>query len=371
MKGLRTSDVPGLLEAISDLYSSAEPEGLSARTLTAVQRAVSCDFICFDSFGGEGSLYYLDTKWDNDAAVLTVERQAEFGRLFNAAPEDHPNVRILERPPLEVVGFYDHVSEREFGRTPLFNEFFRKIDLVHQLSVMVSDDQGAKITCSVNRRRKHFVEHDRLMLSLLAPHLANAIRTSIELRKLQEQQTRLEHALEVSSRGLVGISPEGRVTDATERGLYLLMKHFKWNAAANSILPDELRNWLRSAGTAKPEVPLSYSPYFVRSEGCELRIDPIMDRSAERVTLLLHERSSGAPLVQTCGLSRREAEVLNWIADGKTDEVIGMMLGISTRTVQKHVEHIFHKLAVETRTAAVSKIRDVAADRLVAGREGH
>lgn len=52
------------------------------------------------------------------------------------------------------------------------------------------------------------------------------------------------------------------------------------------------------------------------------------------------------------GLTRREVEVLGWVTDGKTNTEIGLILSASPRTVQKHLEHIFEKLGVETRTAA-------------------
>lgn len=52
-------------------------------------------------------------------------------------------------------------------------------------------------------------------------------------------------------------------------------------------------------------------------------------------------------------LTRRELDVMQWVACGKTDADIGVLLAISTRTVHKHLEHIYEKLGVETRTAAV------------------
>lgn len=51
-------------------------------------------------------------------------------------------------------------------------------------------------------------------------------------------------------------------------------------------------------------------------------------------------------------LSPREAEVLVWISDGKRDREIATILGISWRTVEKHVQHILKKLGAETRTGA-------------------
>jgi DNA-binding CsgD family transcriptional regulator len=55
------------------------------------------------------------------------------------------------------------------------------------------------------------------------------------------------------------------------------------------------------------------------------------------------------------GLTLREAEVMHWLARGKTDSDIAALLSISPRTVQKHLEHVYVKLGVETRTAAVMR----------------
>ena len=52
-------------------------------------------------------------------------------------------------------------------------------------------------------------------------------------------------------------------------------------------------------------------------------------------------------------LTARESEVLRWLSTGKTDRDIGDILAISRRTVHKHLQRIYEKLGVETRTAAV------------------
>ena len=51
-------------------------------------------------------------------------------------------------------------------------------------------------------------------------------------------------------------------------------------------------------------------------------------------------------------LSKRETEVLSWVIQGKRDSEIGVILEISSRTVEKHVGQILHKLRVENRTTA-------------------
>ncbi len=51
-------------------------------------------------------------------------------------------------------------------------------------------------------------------------------------------------------------------------------------------------------------------------------------------------------------LTSREKEILGWIAEGKTNAEIGVILAIAPSTVKKHVEHIFEKLNVTNRTTA-------------------
>ena len=63
---------------------------------------------------------------------------------------------------------------------------------------------------------------------------------------------------------------------------------------------------------------------------------------------LLQTRQTYAPK------NARELEVLTWLARGKSNAEIGPILGISSGTVGKHLEHIYPKLGVENRTAAAS-----------------
>lgn len=68
--------------------------------------------------------------------------------------------------------------------------------------------------------------------------------------------------------------------------------------------------------------------------------------------------SSPAPLI-SLGLSPREAEVLLWVAQGKTNPEVASILGISEETVKKHMKQVLAALAVETRTAATLRALEV------------
>jgi len=69
--------------------------------------------------------------------------------------------------------------------------------------------------------------------------------------------------------------------------------------------------------------------------------------------------SSAAPLEKALGLTPRVAEVLLWVAQGKTNSEIGSILGISESTVKKHMIDVLQVLGVETRTAATLQALEV------------
>lgn len=78
------------------------------------------------------------------------------------------------------------------------------------------------------------------------------------------------------------------------------------------------------------------------------------------------KRPAGEPtpvLLEPLGLTPREAEVLFWVARGKTNDEIATVLGIGLTTVKKHLESTYAKLGVENRTTAAA----MALEKMAAG----
>lgn len=69
----------------------------------------------------------------------------------------------------------------------------------------------------------------------------------------------------------------------------------------------------------------------------------------------LFARERGRSGIAQLPITLREQDVMTWVAAGKTDREIASILEMSTRTVQKHLQHVYEKLGVETRTAAVMR----------------
>jgi DNA-binding CsgD family transcriptional regulator len=91
--------------------------------------------------------------------------------------------------------------------------------------------------------------------------------------------------------------------------------------------------------------------------GNELRLQ-YMGKLGTSEFLLRLAKDSGAEapaeFSSELGLTTREGEVLSWLSKGKTNRDIAQILGLSPRTVDKHLEQIYAKLGVENRTAAAA-----------------
>lgn len=94
----------------------------------------------------------------------------------------------------------------------------------------------------------------------------------------------------------------------------------------------------------------------IEQAGRRLSIHLLPDPNREHYLLLLKE---GKPLplsiidLELLGLTQREAEVLFWMAQDKSNAAIARVLGGCEGTVQKHLEHVYKKLGVQTRMGAM------------------
>ncbi|MBX6391976.1 MAG: response regulator [Burkholderiales bacterium] len=122
--------------------------------------------------------------------------------------------------------------------------------------------------------------------------------------------------------------------------------------------PPALREWLAQAipgGNAS-----SPAPYHIKRESRTLTLHVLGQVEANQYVLMLQERADAQAATASYNLTQRELEVLTWLAKGKTNRDIAEILGMSPRTVNKHLEHIYVKLGVETRTAAAAIARERA-----------
>jgi DNA-binding NarL/FixJ family response regulator len=182
------------------------------------------------------------------------------------------------------------------------------------------------------------------MLARIRVHLSNARLT---------QSARA--ALDVSGRFLLAVNRQGRVMWATPQAQKLLTDSLGAAASDEMILSAPLQQWLEQAqqgkGGSKAQATASFPDHP------ELRLYYMGNAGANEILLRLAKDAGSslpAEFTSELGLTIREAEVLSWLSKGKTNRDIAQILGLSPRTVDKHLEQIYAKLGVENRTAAAA-----------------
>jgi DNA-binding response OmpR family regulator/DNA-binding CsgD family transcriptional regulator len=180
------------------------------------------------------------------------------------------------------------------------------------------------------------------MLARIRVHLANA---------------RLAHsaraALDVAGRFLFAVDRAGALIWATPQTHKLLAQQEAGAGSAAVALSAEQMQSLERMAQGEDVAPVT--DWRFRNDRLRLQF---MGRLGPDEFLLRLTLDTGAAVAaelrKDLGLTAREAEVLSWLSKGKTNRDIAQILGLSPRTIDKHLEQIYAKLGVENRTAAAA-----------------
>ena len=176
-------------------------------------------------------------------------------------------------------------------------------------------------------------------------------------RMLMEAQK----ALDAMRQYVFCIDRRGNVLWATPEAQAILNQYRQKTGVDEAELADRFSRWLSAGwqghnlalplGVAEPGLTVCYfkqggeDEYLLKIQSPNAEIDP-------------------AVLEDSLSITRREAEVLLWLAHGKTNREIAEILGMSPRTVNKHLEQMYPKIGASNRTAAAS----VAIQTILGGR---
>lgn len=312
-------------------------------------------------------------------------------RLWERHMNEHPVMRhILETNDRRAVRISDFWSRRQLHDRGLYHDFYRLYDIEDALCITVPCELPVVIGAGWHRDRC-FTGRERLMANLAIPHITQAWQNVRLLAGMRSQLQLLNQGLADAHSGAVACDADGHVHFMTASARRYLCEYFAGGGNADHHLPPDLLCWVRRQHAQleqTDDAPSVRRPLMVQKGERRLtvrllsapepqgaRVSILQQAARARSLLLLEEETSGAPVeaaassigdrppdmaLPICatpddfGLSRRECEVLNWVAQGKTNGEIATILGAKPATVRKHLEHIFQKLGVGNRTAAAA-----------------
>jgi DNA-binding CsgD family transcriptional regulator len=326
---LATRDAERLLRFIADAESIGGDHPFTPELLVELGRLVPADWVIYCELDRVRQRVRLrvDRTGDEDDAVEIDHEVA-----WRAMLEEHPLCSRYQEGP-DTIKLSDFLTHRELHRTWVYDNWFEPLGVEHELEVAIPSPWWHTKQFLFDRASgRDFTERDRLILDLLQPHLAQLWRAARTRRLLNAALAELDRVDEHSGRGVILLGLGGEVEFASPPTQRLLREFFP--GVTVDRLPATLEQWLESGAASQ----------LIRRRGAhQLSVDRVDD------ALLLEERR------EEVQLTAREREVLAWVAQGKTNAEIARLLWLAPSTVRKHLENVYAKLGVGTRTAAVAR----------------
>jgi DNA-binding CsgD family transcriptional regulator len=327
---LTRRDAEQLLTFVGEAESLGGDQPFTAELLVELGRLVQADWVTYCELDRVRRRHLLSVGRPGEHEDDADDSDPLF---WDFICEVHPVCVRHQAGVFNALKLSDFFSPNDLRATRLYDVWFRPWGIEHELNVAIPSPHWHTKTFLFDRTResRDFTERDRLILDLLQPHLARWWQAAKTRRLLTSALAELDRGDEHDPRGVVLLGA-GTETEFASPAAERLLREF-FGRPVEGRLPPALADWLE----ADAEQPL------VRQlDGRRLTVR----RSGG--ALLLEERQAGLQL------TAREREVVSWVARGKTNAEIAQLLWLAPSTVRKHLENVYAKLGVNTRTAAVA-----------------
>ena len=329
MPALARGDAERLLRFVAEAENFGDVQPFAGEFLTQLGRLVPADWIgyyeCYGCPGDRGGFHFARP---GDEQIFSAVDWEAVNRVRGA---EDPVLGHLSQGRFDAVKASDFLTRHDLHRTQLYELALKPYGLEDMLGVRLRVPPPSRPKqFGFDRGGHDFSARDCAVLDFLNPHLVSLDRASENRRRLCEAL-----ALHESTRtAVVLLEADDRVAFASSAARQLIDWYFGERGAR---LPDSLLSWLRERRRAATQEPLRIDG------GDRVLVVEFVDGA-----LLLDERRRLPPL------TAREREILDLVAEGRTNAEIAERLWISRGTVRKHLDHIYAKLGVHTRTAAVA-----------------
>ncbi|HYT78313.1 MAG TPA: helix-turn-helix transcriptional regulator [Actinomycetota bacterium] len=327
---MRGRDLAAVLDFLTEARSLDAPVPFTPELVDRLMKVVDCDTARYKELdvARRVEIAHLPCSAEMDAFPLDPEgmTEADWDELsrnpcFRASRSEPSGIfiasELIARPvsPEEVLGW---------------QEEFRRYDFVDRMWIGISGPTCGGV--AFDRSEQKFGEQDRQLARVLQPHLGELWREASVRRRLRAALAALDQEGED---GVLLVSAAGAIEFASDSARRILRDHFGTSAVR---MPEAIADWYASGRMI---------PLVVAAGGARLVVEATEGGSA----LLLRERPAGVEL-----LTPREREVMRCVAAGLSNTEIARRLWIEDATVRKHLEHVYQKLGVRSRSAAMAKL---------------
>jgi DNA-binding CsgD family transcriptional regulator len=357
MQKITSADQRKLSAFVRELYGSDSAETILERVTEGLGNLI----------GAESVFVARADPRKNTVGLLADNIGPELRRLWPtlvALRHENPAMTYhTSHPEGPALMIEDLLPMSQWKETAVYNEFYSRLEMRERLSLSLTLSRPDITGVVAHRKRVPFTERDRSMLNLLRFHVSEACSTAKTCRSLALSSV-LEALESLVGGSIVALDSFGKVQFSSDLAQRYFERFFSQEKPFCSGLPLTVERWacreIASFGTcelsSRPPQPL-----VVRVGERTLRIRIASARESSGYVLLLRAEDPALDLAKLSflGLGARPTEVLYWLAKGKTNSEIGVILAMATETVKAHLKSIYNRLELENRATAASMISEL------------
>jgi DNA-binding CsgD family transcriptional regulator len=305
----------------------------------------------------------------NRVALLAENVGPELHKLWPtlvALRNENPAIsHHMSHPNGPALMIEDILPMAEWKRTAVYNEFYSKLGMRERLSLSLSFSRPDITAIVAHRCQGTFTERDRSVLNLLRFHVSQTCAKA-KVRAPPTFPSIMEALESLVGGSIIALDAVGRVQFCSNLAQQYLESFFAKERPFHDGIPLTVKAWaLQELARFKTDefAIRPPEPLVARMVERTLRIRIAHTREGDGCVLLLRADDPALELAKLShfGLGARSTEVLYWLAKGKTNKEIAIILGMATETVKTHLKDIYFRLDLENRATAVSVISEVLA----------
>jgi DNA-binding CsgD family transcriptional regulator len=339
MARLSPRDLGQALDFLRKAEDVTGPDPFPVHMLEALRRLIPADTVSWHEWSvDDGRHHYSISTSDPDETAAVWHAYPQY-RLQDPLPGGCPGAG----PPSpafigRTLKISDFLSVREFRRLELHALVCRPLGVDYVMKLFLPNRNGVARRLVFDRGGRDFDERDRLLIDVLEPHFLQ-LEESARARRIVAALS-----VDAEASGVVVLDPLDHIEFTTAPAGRLLRKYADDRGGAR--LPAPLEAWLRRDRK--------------RLNGADVPLQLLL--TVERNGLRLLVRRAGNLLLleeELASLTPREHEILDLVAEGRSNAEIAATLWISPGTVRIHLQHVYGKLGVRSRAAALARARDL------------
>lgn len=335
VRSLSEHDASALLAFVSELRALDDPLPFPPRLVGGLRTLMAADFANYAELNpaAHASLYHAwhDAEGEGGIAWGDDEELACSLEYWWSVRLTHPSFgyRTASGEWTTARKVSDFVALQEFRRTPIYDAFYRGyVDYWLDVGLAAAPDR-TRLFIFTRLAKDDFDERDRLVASLLQPHLAQRAAEAEAASRAAEAMAAIEDGTIEEARRVVLCSATGVIEFGSASSRALLKRYVGLD---NGRVPTSV--------LARRELTLRDG-----DRSLQIRIA----KTGDLHLLMLEERDARIEK-----LTARERQVLEQVLLGKGNDAIALELRIAPATVAKHLEHAYRRLGVQNRTAAAA-----------------